>query len=60
MMRRHRAEGMTLRAIAAQLNGLGLRTPKGSQWYAGTVRKVMTSQPTRAVRNTEALAFQAS
>ncbi len=27
MMRRHRAEGMTLRAIAAQLNGLGLRTP---------------------------------
>lgn len=41
MMRRHRAEGMTLRAIAAQLNGLGLRTPKGSQWYAGTVRKAM-------------------
>ena len=39
MMRRHRAEGMTLRAIAAQLNGLGLRTPRGSQWYAGTVRK---------------------
>ena len=28
MMRRHRAEGITLRAIAAQLNGLGLRTPK--------------------------------
>ena len=41
MMRRHRAEGMTLRAIATQLNGLGLRTPKGSQWYAGTVRKAM-------------------
>ena len=41
MMCRHRAEGMTLRAIAAQLNGLGLRTPRGSQWYAGTVRKAM-------------------
>ncbi|WP_406707239.1 recombinase family protein [Tunturiibacter gelidoferens] len=40
-MRRHRAVGMTLRAIVAQLNGLGLRTPKGSQWYAGTVRKAM-------------------
>ena len=43
MMRRHRAEGMTLRAIAAQLNGLGLRTPKGAHWYAGTVRKAMAS-----------------
>ena len=41
MMRQHRAEGMTLRAIAAQLNGLGLRTPRGSQWYAGTVRKAI-------------------
>jgi DNA invertase Pin-like site-specific DNA recombinase len=41
MMSRHRAEGMTLRAIAAQLNGLGLRTPKGSQWYASTIRKAM-------------------
>ena len=38
IVRRHRAEGMTLRAIAAQLNTLGLRTPRGSQWYAGTVR----------------------
>lgn len=41
MMRRHRAEGITLRAIAAHLNRLRLRTPKGSQWYAGTVRKAM-------------------
>ena len=41
LMRRQRAEGMTLRAIAAQLNGLGLRTPRGSQWYAGTVRKAL-------------------
>ncbi len=41
MMRRNRAEGMTLRAMAAQLNGLGLRTPRGAQWYAGTVRKCL-------------------
>jgi hypothetical protein len=32
---------MTLRAIADKLNGLGLRTPKGSQWYACTVRNAM-------------------
>src|SRR6266851_120399 len=38
MMQQHRDEGMTLRAIADKLNGLGLRTPKGSQWYACTVR----------------------
>ena len=48
MMRRHRAEGMTLRAIAAQLNGLGLRTPQGSQWYAGTVRKAMAQVGSRS------------
>jgi DNA invertase Pin-like site-specific DNA recombinase len=41
MMKQHRGEGMTLRAIADKLNGLGLRTPKGSQWYACTVRSAM-------------------
>lgn len=41
MMRKGRAEGMTLRGIAGQMNGLGLRTPKGAQWYAGTVRKCL-------------------
>ena len=41
MMKQHRDEGMTLRAIADKLNGLGLRTPKGSIWYAGTVRNAM-------------------
>lgn len=41
MMRQHRDEGMTLRAIADKLNGLGLRTPKGNQWYACTVRNAM-------------------
>jgi len=41
MMKQHREEGLTLRAIADKLNGLGLRTPKGCQWYACTVRNAM-------------------
>lgn len=41
MMRQHRGDGMTLRAIADQLNALGLRTPKGSVWYAATVANAM-------------------
>jgi DNA invertase Pin-like site-specific DNA recombinase len=41
MMTQHRDEGLTLRAIADKLNGLGLRTPKGSIWYACTVRNAM-------------------
>lgn len=41
MMRQHRADGLTLRAIADKLNGLGLRTPKGAQWYAATVANAM-------------------
>lgn len=44
MMQHDRAEGMTLRAIAAKLNGLGLRTPKGSQWYACTVANAMETR----------------
>ena len=41
MMKQHQAEGLTLRAIADKMNGLGLRTPNGCIWYAGTVRKAM-------------------
>ena len=41
MMRQHRGEGMTLRAIADRLNALGMRTPKGSVWYAATVSNAM-------------------
>jgi DNA invertase Pin-like site-specific DNA recombinase len=37
MVKRHRVEGDTLRVIAARLNALGLRTPKGNAWYASTV-----------------------
>lgn len=47
MMRQHRDEGMTLRAIADKLNGLGLRTPKGSIWYACTVRSAMHDATTQ-------------
>lgn len=38
MMQELRDKGLTLRAIADRLNALGLRTPKGSNWYASTVR----------------------
>ena len=38
MMCKLRSEGQTLRAIAAHMNQLGLRTPQGSLWYASTVR----------------------
>lgn len=38
MMRERRNEGATFRQVAEFLNSLGVRTPKGSQWYASTVR----------------------
>ena len=44
MMRQHRDEGLALRDIADKLNGLGLRTPKGSIWYACTVSKAMQKE----------------
>ncbi len=34
-----KAQGMTLRDIAQELNRLAIRTPRGSEWYASTVRK---------------------
>lgn len=41
MMQQDRSKGLTLRQIADRLNSLGLRTPKGSVWYACTVNKAM-------------------
>jgi DNA invertase Pin-like site-specific DNA recombinase len=38
LMREARSAGCTLRHVAAKLNGLGLRTTRGSEWYASTVR----------------------
>jgi hypothetical protein len=37
LMRESRAQGATLRFIAAKLNKLGLRTQRGSEWHSRTV-----------------------
>jgi DNA invertase Pin-like site-specific DNA recombinase len=43
-IKRQRAQGKTLQAIAASLNDKGIQTAhKGSQWYASTVRAVLRS-----------------
>src|SRR5205823_927255 len=34
-------QGLSLREIARRLNRLNLRTPRGRNWYAGTVSKVL-------------------
>ena len=36
-----RQAGESLRAIAEQLNALNITTPRGSEWYANTVRAVL-------------------
>ena len=36
-----RAQGKTLRAIADQMNGLGLKTPTGARWYLSSVQTVL-------------------
>jgi DNA invertase Pin-like site-specific DNA recombinase len=43
MMQKHRDKGLTLRTIADELNALGLRTPKGSAWYASTVGRALAT-----------------
>ena len=40
-MREMKERGESLRAIARQLNRLNLRTSRGSQWHAKTVRAVL-------------------
>lgn len=39
MIGRLRMEGVALRGIAARLNALGVKTPKGGQWHPSTVRE---------------------
>ena len=39
-----RAEGLTLRAIAARLEAEGHRTKRGGQWHANTVRRVLARE----------------
>jgi DNA invertase Pin-like site-specific DNA recombinase len=41
MIQRLRLEGGTLRAIAGELNALGLRTPRGGRWHASRVRAAL-------------------
>jgi DNA invertase Pin-like site-specific DNA recombinase len=38
IMQNRRTEGWTLRRIASEMNALGLKTPRGDDWYASTVR----------------------
>jgi DNA invertase Pin-like site-specific DNA recombinase len=38
LIHERRDAGATLREIAAELNQLGIRTPRGCQWYACTIR----------------------
>ncbi len=38
-------QGLSLHEIARRLNRLNLRTPRGKQWYAGTISKVVASPP---------------
>lgn len=35
------AAGLGLRAIARALNGLGIQTARGGEWYASTVRQIL-------------------
>ena len=37
----HRMAGASLREIARELNQLGIKTPRGSQWYACTVNAML-------------------
>lgn len=39
-----KAQGKGLRAIARELNRLNIRTPRGCQWYASTVRDQLIAQ----------------
>ena len=38
-----RAEGLSLRAVAAELNGRGLTTPRGADWHAAQVARMLGS-----------------
>lgn len=45
IMQDERKRGQTFRAIAAHLNFMGIKTPKGSVWYASTVRAALLDPP---------------
>ena len=41
LVRRRQAEGTSLRRIAAELNRLNIRTPRGRSWYASSVKNLL-------------------
>jgi DNA invertase Pin-like site-specific DNA recombinase len=41
LMEQLRVEGASLRAVAAHINAMDIRTPQGSRWYASTVRAAL-------------------
>lgn len=57
LMSEWRADGLTLRSIAAKLNGLNIMSACGSLWYASTVRVALDrfheSQKTRNAESTK-------
>ncbi len=42
LMSQYQAQGKGLREIARELNRLAIRTPRGSQWYAKTIKEQLT------------------
>ena len=42
IMRQQRAQGKSYRAIAAHLDSLQIRTPRGSRWHNETIRDLLT------------------
>jgi hypothetical protein len=42
VIRQIAAGGASLRQIADELNARGIKTARGGQWYAGTVRSVLS------------------
>lgn len=41
LLESYQRDGLTLRAMAARLNELGLKTPSGGLWYANSVRTML-------------------
>jgi DNA invertase Pin-like site-specific DNA recombinase len=44
LMTEWKGQGRGLRDITRELNRLNIRTPKGSQWYASTVRNQLEAE----------------
>jgi hypothetical protein len=38
-----KVQGLTRRAMAAQLNALGITAPRGGAWSLGQVQRIMTN-----------------